>query len=244
MFNLYNNNNKINELQKLILKNKIINATKYNFINLEMKNQINKIILEAKIIINNYLLPIIKSTEEKLEGNIFMFHESLNYTNEFIDKQINFILASKREKIKNVLEIGFNAGFSTLLMLLSNKNITITCVDICSHKYTKLCYNKLKELFGKRLNLIEGSSVNILPKLIGNTYDLIHIDGCHLVEIAEKDIQNSIKLCRSGTILIMDDTNGKELYDLWLMYSLMNKLMDFYPGNFIYTKYHDIKCYP
>ena len=199
---------------------------------------------KTKDFINEHLLPIINSTNEKLEGNIFMLHEQTEYTNLFFDKQINFILACSKQNIHNILEIGFNAGFSALLMLISNENVKITCVDICCHKYTLLCFNKIKEIFGDRINLLCKSSVDILPTLIGNQYDLIHIDGCHLVDICELDIQNSLKLCKSGTILIMDDTDNNDLLNVWLKYSLKYKLLSFYKRNFVETKFHNIKVFP
>jgi predicted O-methyltransferase YrrM len=217
---------------------------KYSFLSENMKQEIQEIINNAKKIISNDLLPIIKSVNESLEGNIFMFHHTTEYTNEFFDKQVNFILAAKRENINSILEIGFNAGFSTLLMLLTNKTIKITCVDICQHSYTKLCFLKLKEIFGDRLELLPGSSVGVVPTLEGNIYDLIHIDGCHLVDIAELDIINSLKLCKTGTLLIMDDTQDTELYNLWYKYVIKHNLQDIVTGNFVDTKYHNIKMYP
>lgn len=230
----------------LSFRNKFIkqnNVDKYNFIKLEIKEKIQKNIQETKKFINDYLLPIINSTGEKLEGNIFMLHETTEYSNVYLDKQVNIILATSRKNINNVLEIGFNAGFSALLMLISNPNIKLTCVDICSHEYTLLCFAKLKEIFGDRINLLTGSSVDILPTLIGKEYDMIHIDGCHLINVAEIDINNSLRLCKSGTILIMDDTNDIELLNLWLRYSNLYKLHSFDKGIFVDTIFHNIKVY-
>ncbi len=235
--NILNNQNKIKKMNE--------HKIKYNFLSENEKRDIQEIICKAKEIITNDLLPIIKSTNELLEGNIFMFHHTTKYTNEFFDKQVNFVLAAKKqEKDNNILEIGFNAGFSTLLMLLSNDTINITCVDICEHSYTKLCFQKLKEIFGNRLNLLPGSSVNVVPTLKGNNYDLIHIDGCHLVNIAELDIINCLKLCKKGTVLIMDDTQDASLFNLWYKYVNKFGLISFNYGNYVDTKYHNIKIFP
>ncbi len=231
-------------LKKKQQQTKINHVRKYSFLSEKEKQEIQEIIHKAKNIISNDLLPIIKSLGEPLEGNIFMFHHTTEYTNEFFDKQVNFILAAKKQNINDVLEIGFNAGFSTLLMLLTNKNLKITCVDICEHLYTKICFKKLQEIFGDRLELLPGSSIEVVPTLIENTYDLIHIDGCHLVTVAELDIINSLKLCKSGTLLIMDDTQDSELYNLWYKYVTKCNLQDIPEGNFVKTKYHNIKMYP
>ena len=230
--------------QQRIVKVHNVNYDKYDFITSDKKKEIESIIEETKKFINENLLQIIKNTGEKLEGNIFMIHETTDYTNVFFDKQVNFILASQRQDINNVLEIGFNAGFSALLMLLTNPNIKITCVDICTHKYTMLCFDKMKEIFGDRINIISGSSVDVLPRLVGNKYDMIHIDGCHLVGIAEHDIRNSLNLCKRGTILIMDDTDNIDLFKLWLRYASQYKLLTFIRGNFVSTKFHNIMLYP
>lgn len=245
MFSIKNKNS-YNFIYQQIMKKKqhIINhKQKYLFLSEEEKQNIQKIINKAKNIITNDLLPIINNLGEPLEGNIFMLHNTTQYTNMFFDKQVNFILAAKKD-IHSILEIGFNAGFSTLLMLLANENINITCVDICEHVYTKLCFQKLQQIFGNRLQLLPGSSVEVVPTLLGNNYDLIHIDGCHLVDIAELDIINCLKLCKSGSLLIMDDTDGIELYNLWQYYVKKYNLQDLPQGQFIDTKYHNIKIYP
>jgi predicted O-methyltransferase YrrM len=233
-------NNVLQKNKKRIAKH----YNKYSFLSEKTKQEIQEIITNAKKIISNDLLPIIRNLNEPLEGNIFMFHNTIEYTNEFFDKQVNIILSTKNENINNILEIGFNAGFSTLLMLLTNKNLKITCVDICEHIYTKLCFQKLQDIFGNRLELLPGSSIEIVPTLIGKKYDLIHIDGCHLVNIAELDIIHSLKLCKSGTLIIMDDVVMPELHNLWYKYVTNYNLQEIKKGNFINTKYHDIKIYP
>ena len=101
----------------------------------------------------------------------------------------------------------------------------------------------MKEIFGDRVNLLVGDSVNVLPTLKGNTYDMIHIDGCHLVNIAEMDIKNSLQLCRPGTILIMDDTNNLSLLNVWSRYSEEHNLLN-YDNKYVKNIYHDIKIFP
>jgi predicted O-methyltransferase YrrM len=198
---------------------------------------INENIEKTKEIINNYLLPIINNSGELLEGNIFMQHQTCIYTNTFINKQKNISYVVLNKNIKNVMEIGFNSGFSTLLMLISNPNINITCYDIGEHKYTIPCYEKLKELFKNRINLIIGDSSKTLL-LDNNKYDVIHIDGGHAIEIANSDIQNSYRLSKDKTILIMDDYDCYHLHHLWNIYVLKYKLKSF---KCYYSQHHDIK---
>jgi len=175
---------------------------------------LDSIIQTSKDFINKELLPIINNTQEHLEGNIFMYHLTKTYTDEFIQKQKNLILTSNLNNIKEILEIGFNSGFSALLFLNSNPNINITCVDIGEHSYTIPCYNKLKEFYGDRINLLIGNSVDVLPKLT-LLFDLIHIDGAHIESIAQEDIINSYYLSKNDAIIIMDDYDINCLNTLW-----------------------------
>jgi predicted O-methyltransferase YrrM len=134
------------------------------------------------------------------------------------DDEIEVIInKGPRIPFKNVMEIGFNAGFSALLMLVTNPNVKITCYDLGEHKYTISCYEVLKQLFQDRINIIIGDST-ITLKTDNNKYDLIHIDGGHSTEVATSDIINSYRLSKKGTILIMDDYDFYNLHPLWDYY--------------------------
>ena len=193
----------------------------------------------TKNYINQYLLPIIHESGELLEGNIFMLHHTTQYTDEYIEKAKNISNLVLNKNIKNVCEIGFNAGFSALLILISNPNIILTCYDLCEHRYTISCYLKIKETFGDRINLISGDSTKTLSYANGK-YDLIHIDGGHDTYVAESDIINSYRLSKQGTILIMDDYNFGNLHELWdtyiNKYILKNLDIKLYS-----TPHHDVK---
>jgi len=74
-------------------------------------------IYKTKAYIDMFLLPIIRNCGELLEGNIFMLHHTTNYTDVYLDKSKNISNLVLNKNIKNVMEIGFNSGFSTLLHL-------------------------------------------------------------------------------------------------------------------------------
>jgi predicted O-methyltransferase YrrM len=254
-YNLYNNkilksfaiNNDINLLSK-----KPINhfpggpgnyEYKINFMTVFLNSLkdiiINNNIIKTKGIINNYLMPIINNCGELLEGSVFTLHHTTTYTDLFINKVKNISNLVLNKNIKNVMEIGFNSGFSTLLMLISNPNIKITCYDLGEHKYTIPCYELLKEIFKDRINIIIGDSTKTL-KNDNIKYDLIHIDGGHTTEIANSDIINSYRLSKQGTILIMDDYDFNNLHQLWDYYINEYNLKSL-NINIYKTEYHDIK---
>jgi len=220
-----------------VYQHKIVNMTKFLD---EIKDfTINDNINKAKAYIDTNLLPIIHNCGELLEGNIFMLHHTTNYTDVFLNKSKNISNLVLNKNIKNVMEIGFNSGFSTLLMLISNPYIQISCFDLGEHKYTIPCYEKLKETFGDRINITLGDSIKTLQD-VNNIYDLIHIDGGHSIEVANRDIINSYRLSKQGTILIMDDYDFPNLHNIWDSYIVKYNLKKL-DINVYNSPHHDIK---
>ncbi len=186
------------------------------------ESYISNAIEKTKYFISQKLLPIISQCNELIEGNIFMDHHTNKFSDTFILKVKNICNLLLNKQIKNVCEIGFNSGFSTLLMLICNSNVKIKCFDLGEHSYTIPCYQAIKEIYGDRVELIIGDSTKTLPIYVSqfgyDKFDLIHIDGGHETEVATSDIQHSLKLSRYGTILIMDDYDFENLKILWDKY--------------------------
>jgi hypothetical protein len=218
-------------------QHKINNMT--NFLNNIKDFTINNNINKTKAYIDTNLLPIIYNCGELLEGNIFTIHQTTVYTDVYLNKSKNISNLVLNKSIKKVMEIGFNSGFSTLLMLISNPSIQVSCFDLGEHKYTIPCYEKLKETFGDRINITIGDSTKTLQN-INDNYDLIHIDGGHSTEVADSDIINSYRLSKKGTILIMDDYDFPNLHNLWDSYIIKYNLKILDIGLYI-TSHHDIK---
>jgi predicted O-methyltransferase YrrM len=220
-----------------VCDHKLVNMT--NYMNIIKNFNITNIINNFKNFIYYNMMSIIYNSGESLEENIFMSHSTTEYNDNFINKQKNLCNLLLNKNIKNVLEIGFNSGFSTLLMLMTNSNVTITCCDLNDHKYTMPCYELLKTKFGNRINFIAGDSSKTLPK-IRDKYDLIHIDGGHDNFIAINDIINSYYLSKDNTILIMDNYDFHNLHELWDKYIEIYGLKEL-DSNIYDCPYHDIK---
>lgn len=178
-------------------------------------------IQKTKDFIDTHLIKIIKDTGELLEGNIFTSHHTTEYTDMFLNKAKNISNVVLNKEVKRCMEIGFNSGFSVLLMLISNPYITIDCFDLGEHSYTIPCFKKIWEFFGNRITITLGDSTKTLP-VVSKKYQLIHIDGGHMTCVANSDIVNSYRLADKGTILIMDDYDSPNLNKLWDNY------VDFY----------------
>jgi hypothetical protein len=220
-----------------IYENKIIIMT--TFLNRMKDVTITNNIENAKKYINTHLLPIIRNCGEPLEGNIFTAHHTTQYTDVYLNKSKNISNVVLHRHINYVMEIGFNAGFSTLLMLLSNPTIHITCFDLGEHKYTLPCYEKLKETFNNRITIVIGDSRFSLLT-INETYDVIHIDGGHSNNVAMSDIIHSYRLSKHGSLLIMDDYDFDNLHKLWDHYIKLYKLHPIHITSYP-TPHHDIK---
>ena len=210
-------------------ESKIVKMTNYMnqiMFNLNKKESFKKIeIDEYKKIINknntyfDKLYTICKEIGEKVEGNCFTAHMDIDRTiNSLIYKQLNhFSLGSNAT---NIMEIGFNAGHSSLLYLLSNPNSKLTIFDLCEHKYTMPCFKYLQSVFPNRLEIIPGDSTKTIPHYYKSNphtkFDLIHIDGGHFGDIPNKDFYNSLNL--ASDVIIWDDTQIESLDKLFNNY--------------------------
>ena len=113
--------------------------------------------------------------------------------------------------IKNILEIGFNAGHSSDLFLDNNQGCSVISFDIGEHSYVKVAKEYIDKTYPNRHTLIIGDSTKTIPNYKTDIkYDLIFIDGGHLYEVAKADLLNCKKLSHKDTIVIMDDTINKK----------------------------------
>ena len=109
-------------------------------------------------------------------------------------------------KPTNILEIGFNAGHSSALML-EHTDACIVSVDICCHPYAYDGKEMIDNIFPERHILIKGNSMEVLAgdEVPALHYDLIYIDGGHSYKCCKSDILNCKKYASPDTIIIVDD---------------------------------------
>lgn len=116
----------------------------------------------------------------------------------------------------NLLEIGFNAGHSSNLILEST-NLDMVSFDLGYHDYLKYGKEFIDQKFPGRHLLIIGDSTKSLPNYLKQhgekKFDILFIDGGHDYEIAKQDLENCKHFAHSNTIVIMDDVvSRKELH--------------------------------
>ena len=190
------------------------------------------------------LKTIILNSNSNLEGNCFYHHQSLNLYPDLYSKQLNLFWCGKKATT-HICEIGFNAGHSTMLMLLGRDTSTIkfTIFDIGHHKYTKPSLEYIKSKFEYvNFDYIEGDSTSIMPVWINNNndsigiYDIVHVDGGHSEHCIKNDMINADILLKVNGILIIDDTN----------HDVINNNVDLYIStkNYIEVKLFQSYGYP
>lgn len=153
---------------------------------------------------------IIANESEPLEGNYIYQDNTLLRHSLLESKQINLGLISQSNSFRHILEIGFNAGHSALLLLMFNPLSELLCFDIGSHSYSKKCFSYLETAFPNRIRLIWGDSKTTLPKYICNNpkqqYDFVHIDGCKTGNHVVDDIQFCKLISIPNALLLVNDT--------------------------------------
>lgn len=109
--------------------------------------------------------------------------------------------------IRNIMEIGFNAGVSSSVMLSSNEDVRVTSFDIGEHYYMKDTKKIIDEMFPGRHTLILGDSTVTVPQYTGESapFDMVFVDGGHHGDVPELDIRNSCKFLKRGGFIILDD---------------------------------------
>ena len=89
---------------------------------------------------------------------------------------------------KNMMEIGFNAGHSSSIVLSLFEDVKIDSFDIGQFDITHSNGSIVKDKFKDRFSLSIIDSTQIKSSNVNNKYDLLFIDGGHDYEIVDRDI--------------------------------------------------------
>lgn len=182
---------------------------------------------------------IVKATRAPMEGNVFyegsVSGPASTLSRMYAPKRRNLALLSISNR--RILEIGFNTGYSALLMMTANPQLELVSLDICHHRYTRPCAEYLLSAFKGRLQFVTGDSRTELPKLLArdNRFDAYLIDGGHGLQVAETDLINVLNHARDGNVLCFDDTDLaplRILVDVYMLQGFLTPLIDprFLPG--------------
>lgn len=110
-----------------------------------------------------------------------------------------------QNKIQRVMEIGFNGGISSAVILSASPDVELVSFDIGDHDYVNEAKRLIDDLFPSRHTLILGDSTVTVPMYQATPFDLVIVDGGHVAPIPEKDLRNVHRLVRSNGWIMMDD---------------------------------------
>ena len=116
---------------------------------------------------------------------------------------------------KSMMEIGFNAGFSAVILLSANPDAHLTIFDLGGHAYVRPCYAWIQGRFPGRTTLVLGDSTKTVPRFIKENpnakFDFVHVDGGHTEAVATSDVRHSLRVLQPGGTIVVDDTQKKEV---------------------------------
>jgi len=204
------------------------------------------------IIDNDYikeLTKILESVGERIEGNLVCDITPTNWViHNNIDKIKNLQYLCKNKK--KIIEIGVNACHSLLLMLLINPEAEYLLFDLNCHKYTEPAFNYIKSQFpSTKINIIFGDSTKTMHKFIVDnqtelhSYDLIHIDGGHTIDIVSRDYNNSKQLSVNNGIVVFDDYDYASIYTFIQKMIAQKEIIEYTDSNIIRTRLHFVYTY-
>jgi predicted O-methyltransferase YrrM len=204
------------------------------------------------IVDNDYikeLTKILESVGERIEGNLVCDITPTNWViHNNIDKIKNLQYLCKNKK--KIVEIGVNACHSLLLMLLINPEAEYLLFDLNCHKYTEPAFNYIKSQFpSTKINIIFGDSTKTMHKFIVDnqtelhSYDLIHIDGGHTIDIVSSDYNNSKQLSVNNGIVVFDDYDYDSIYTFIQKMIEQKEIIEYTDSNIIRTRLHFVYTY-
>ena len=116
---------------------------------------------------------------------------------------------ARMNHVKDIMEIGFNAGHSSESFLMANSNAHVTSFDIGNVRAMQFGKEYIDARFPGRHTLILGDSRTTVVEFKQNNpnkrFDLIFIDGGHTYEVAKHDVIQSSGLAHKDTIIVVDD---------------------------------------
>lgn len=143
------------------------------------------------------------------ENDIQFSRDYEGYSGQFPGEVIILEHFARQSHVKEIMEIGFNAGHSSQTLLMANPNANVTSFDL--GRVNAMNYGKqyMDITFPGRHTLIEGDSTKTVLDFKKNNpnkrFDLIFIDGGHTYNVAKIDIIQSSGLAHKNTIVIVDD---------------------------------------
>lgn len=189
----------------------------------------SELIVNENTILTAYILNNLRILKAKNPGDTY-YEEYLKHTeregDNFYDQYCFAVERAITHKPKRILEIGVRTGLCIANMLSAYRDLSgierIVLMDIWNDGFASPA---IVQMNMRALNVgsvipktefIIGDSKNYVPKLEGQ-FDYILVDGDHAKEAACIDLENVVRLCAPGGVIVFDDISphGCNLLDVW-----------------------------
>jgi len=121
--------------------------------------------------------------------------------------------------VRNICEIGFNAGHSSALFLNANPEASVVAFDIGQFPYTLGNLRLMKDLFPNRFDYLLGPSADTVKEFHRLNPDLrcdvMSVDGDHSTEGTFQDLKNFRELASCRNWVVMDDAGWNSTNSAW-----------------------------
>ena len=155
---------------------------------------------------------LVAASGERFEGNYCHFHEAVVSAATPPDPRRSWkreFLRQAAQPARSVLEVGFNAGHSSALILGCAGVRHVTAVDLGEHAYARDCARALETAYPGLVSVLWGPSSDALPMLVETMdtteFDLVHIDGGHGDDVFAADLDWCLQHTRPGCRVLVDD---------------------------------------
>jgi hypothetical protein len=116
----------------------------------------------------------------------------------------------------HILEVGVYVGHSLLILLISNPDLKITCIDI-DGRYSPKVVDYLNTHFGNRITFHLGDAVTIMKTMDTDSFDAIHIDADHVIPAVTAQFSEATRLAKIGSYVVFDDYEAlRQAIDSWI----------------------------
>lgn len=127
-----------------------------------------------------------------------------------------------QDRAPSVLEVGVDRGVSLIPLVAflarSRQSFQVIGVDVLVQEQVQLVINNLDLQQGQQAFCIQGSSLDVLPKMVeqGMKFDVVLLDGDHNYHTVSEEMKCLDSLIHPGSIIIIDDYDGRwSERDLW-----------------------------
>ena len=205
------------ELQRLVSDHLLSEGDTFNaffrFLSLLDDNCSSLLIPEAQALANS---PYFKKRSQEMQNKL----ATAGLVNEGFSGQVPgqvvfYVLLARQPWVRQICEIGFNAGHSALYWLTSSNRTKLLSFDLGAHSYTKIMADYMASAYPGRFQVVWGDSTKTVNEFVKKAQlsrrmlhcDVIVVDGGHNYGVAIADLRNMQAFVGSPRhLLLMDDT--------------------------------------